>query len=89
MRIGDKLKIAREQKDLTQREVAEHAKMQQTCYSRIERNIQEPSLEQLKAICEILNLDANNLLGIKVRINQDQIFAQKIKQLYKETYGGQ
>ena len=89
MRIGEKLKIAREQKDLTQKQVAEHAKMQQTCYSRIERNIQEPSLEQLKAICEILNLDANILLGIKVQVNQDLVFAQKIKQIYKETYGGQ
>ena len=38
--------------------------MNQSNYSKIERDLQEPSIEQLKRICEILKLDSNYLLDI-------------------------
>ena len=65
MRIGEKIRAAREDMDLTQTEVAARIPMNQSNYSKIERNQQEPDLTQLKRICEILSLDANDLLGLK------------------------
>lgn len=64
MKIGDKIKNAREDLDLSQSEIARLIPMNQSNYSKIERDIQEPSIEQLKRICEILNLDPSYLLGL-------------------------
>ena len=50
--------------DLSQRDMAELIPMNQSNYSKIERDIQEPSLEQLRRICQILKLDPRFLLGI-------------------------
>ena len=86
MKIGSMLRRAREIEELSQAEVAKYAQMQQTCYSRIERDLQEPNLDQLKAICEILKFDANTLLGIDVQENKDLLFAQKVKLLYDQIY---
>lgn len=36
----------------------------ETSYSKIERDIQEPSIEQLRRICKILKLDPRYLLDI-------------------------
>ena len=38
--------------------------MNQSNYSKIERNVQEPNLEQLRRICQILNLDPRYLLNL-------------------------
>ena len=38
--------------------------MNQSNYSKIERDVQEPSLEQLRRICQILNLDPRYLLNL-------------------------
>ncbi|MBQ4115914.1 MAG: helix-turn-helix transcriptional regulator [Clostridia bacterium] len=50
--------------DLYQSEMAKLIPMNQSNYSKIERNIQEPNMEQLKRICEILNLDPRYLLDL-------------------------
>ena len=54
MEIGEKIRNAREDLDLSQREVAIQIPMNQSNYSKIERGLQQPSLDQLKRICEIL-----------------------------------
>ena len=64
MNIGEKIKSKREDMDLSQREVAKLIPMNQSNYSKIERNVQEPSLEQLRRICQILKLDPRYLLGL-------------------------
>ena len=64
MNIGDKIKNAREDMDLSQREIADMIPMNQSNYSKIERNLQEPSLDQLRRICQILNLDPRYLLNL-------------------------
>ena len=38
--------------------------MNQSNYSKIERDIQEPSLEQLRRICQILKIDPRYLLNL-------------------------
>ena len=64
MNIGEKIRNAREDMDLYQSEMAKLIPMNQSNYSKIERNIQEPNMEQLKRICEILNLDPRYLLDL-------------------------
>ena len=65
MNIGEKIRNAREDKDLMQCDMAKLIPMNQSNYSKIERGVQEPSLQQLKRICEILELDPRYLLGLE------------------------
>ena len=64
MNIGEKIRNAREDLDLSQRDMATLIPMNQSNYSKIERGIQEPNIEQLRKICQILNLDPRYLLNI-------------------------
>ena len=64
MNIGEKIRNKREDMDLSQREMATLIPMNQSNYSKIERDVQEPSLEQLRRICQILNLDPRYLLNL-------------------------
>ncbi len=64
MNIGEKIRNAREDMDLSQCDMAKLIPMNQSNYSKIERNAQEPSIEQLRRICQILKLDPRFLLGI-------------------------
>lgn len=65
MNIGEKIRNAREDKDLYQNDMARLIPMNQSNYSKIERGIQEPNLQQLKRICEILELDPRYLLELE------------------------
>lgn len=62
--IGEKIRNAREDLDLSQEEVARQIPMSQSGYSKIERNVQEPSIMQLRRICQILNISADFLLSL-------------------------
>lgn len=64
MNIGDKIRNAREDMDLSQRDMANLIPMNQSNYSKIERNVQEPNIDQLRRICQILNLDPRYLLNL-------------------------
>lgn len=64
MNIGEKIRNTREDMELSQNDMAKLIPMNQSNYSKIERGIQEPSIEQLRRICQILKLDPRYLLGI-------------------------
>ena len=64
MNYGEKIRNAREDMDLSQRDMAAIIPMNQSNYSKIERGVQEPSMEQLRRICQILKLDPRYLLDI-------------------------
>lgn len=64
MKIGTKIRNKREDMDLSQRDMAQQIPMNQSNYSKIERDLQEPSLEQLRRICQILQLDPRYLLNL-------------------------
>ena len=64
MNIGEKIRNAREDMELSQRDMANLIPMNQSNYSKIERDIQEPNLEQLRRICQILKLDPRYLLNL-------------------------
>ena len=64
MNIGEKIRNKREDMDLSQSDIANLIPMNQSNYSKIERGVQEPSLEQLRRICQILKLDPRYLLNL-------------------------
>ena len=64
MKFGEKIKNAREDMDLSQRDMANLIPMNQANYSKIERELQEPNLHQLRRICQILNLDPRYVLNL-------------------------
>ena len=70
MNLGDKVKNAREEIGLLQTDMARLIPMNQSNHSKIERGIQEPSIEQLRRICQILKLDPRYLLDIGGVLNE-------------------
>ncbi|MGN0679469.1 MAG: helix-turn-helix domain-containing protein [Oscillospiraceae bacterium] len=64
MTLGEKIRNAREDMELSQLDMAKLIPMNQSNYSKIERDVQEPSIVQLKRICQILRLDPRYLLGL-------------------------
>ncbi len=64
MNVGKKIRDAREDMDLSQRDMANLIPMNQSNYSKIERDIQEPNMDQLRRICQILNIDPRYLLNL-------------------------
>lgn len=87
MQIGEKIKNAREDMDLLQADMARLIPMNQSNYSKIERGVQEPSMEQLRRICQILNLDPRYLLELgeleSVSLSDMRLLAD-IKKFMKE-----
>lgn len=66
MQIGTVIRNTRIDKDITQKELADMIPMNQSNYSKIERNIQEPNLFQLKRIAEILQISVDEMLGLRI-----------------------
>lgn len=62
--IGKRLKKARELKEMTQQEVADETDIARTTLSKIENDIYEPSIEQLRKLIELYNVNANWLLDV-------------------------
>ncbi len=62
--FGEKIREAREDADLLQSDMARLIPMNQSNYSKIERELQEPSLFQFRRICQILHLDPRYLLNL-------------------------
>jgi len=89
MKIGDKIRSAREALEMSQDAVSSLIPMNQSSYSKIERDMQEPSLHQLKRICEILSLSPEYLLSLNRYENvteRDTRFIREIKKLYEKYY---
>ena len=87
MNIGEKIRSAREDMNLSQRDMAGLIPMNQSNYSKIERDVQEPSMEQLRRICQILNLDPRYLLNLGEYASiteQDMSLLKDIKAFIKQ-----
>lgn len=87
MTFGEKIRNAREDLDLLQSDMARLIPMNQSNYSKIERDIQEPNIEQLKRICEILKLDPRYLLDLgdlEFVSHSDIMMLKEIKEFIKK-----
>ena len=78
MSLGPKIRNAREDMDLSQYDMAKRIPMNQSNYSKIERDVQEPGVEQLRRICQILRLDPRYLLELE---EFEEISAEDIRLL--------
>ena len=65
MEFGKKIRDRRKDMDYSQKDMADMIPMNQSNYSKIERGVQEPSMEQLRRICQILRLDPRYLLDLE------------------------
>ena len=55
---------ARKKKGLTQAEVAKKAGMHANTYAKIERGINKPSPESIKALVKVLGIDSSKVLSL-------------------------
>lgn len=61
-RIGKKLKKIREEKNLSQEDVAKAAGIATGYYSRVERGKHSPSSSVLERICKVLKIKSSDIL---------------------------
>ena len=59
------IKDLREDRDLTQQQVADYLGTSQTMYARYERGANEMPIRHLLKLCEMYNVSADYILGIK------------------------
>lgn len=62
-KFGDRLREARNEKGLLQRQLAELLNVNQITVSTWERGTREPSIEMIKKIAKLLDCDVNYLVG--------------------------
>ncbi|HHT9136974.1 MAG TPA: helix-turn-helix domain-containing protein [Candidatus Wunengus sp. YC60] len=60
--MGKKFRTARENKGLSQEQVADKAGISITYYAGIERGEENPSLAVIKGICKVLNIRSTQIL---------------------------
>lgn len=63
MKYNERIRDLREDKDLTQKEVAEILNTSQTVYSRYEIGIRALPIEHLIKLCKFYNVSADYILG--------------------------
>ena len=62
--FNENLKIARERKGISQKDLAERIGVAKSTYSLYESGNREPNVQTIKKIADILNVSADELLGI-------------------------
>lgn len=62
--FNENLKLARERKGFSQKEVAESIGVAKSTYSLYESGNREPNVQTIKKIADVLNTTADSLLGI-------------------------
>ena len=61
--LGEKIKAARKEAGMTQRELAEKLNIGNTTISNWEKSVSRPSADQLSELCWALNVQPNYFLG--------------------------
>lgn len=77
--VGEKIRIAREKKRLTQTELAKKIHISASSLCRWEKGAYEPSIELIKEICLALDLTVEELLGFQEKSNSPHQKTVKIK----------
>ncbi len=63
MKTAERIRSLREDKDLSQTQVAEYLNTSQTVYSRYERNERSLPIEMLYELCNFYGVSADYILG--------------------------
>ena len=64
-KLSEKLKELRLEKGLSQKEVSTALGLTRNAFTNYENGYREPSLETLKTICQLFDVSADYLLGLK------------------------
>ncbi|MBQ8658837.1 MAG: helix-turn-helix transcriptional regulator [Clostridia bacterium] len=62
--IGKKIKELRKEAGYTQKQLAKMLNKSETGFASWEQGLSEPSVNDLRLLCKILNVSADDLLGI-------------------------
>lgn len=79
--IGNNIKHARLDMNLTQEQLAERVDISTSYIGRIERGERNLSLDILIKISNVLNIPIENLLGNSINIHNDIIFSSELSKL--------
>ena len=60
--IGKKLRVIREEKKLSQENIAESIGISNTYYAGIERGEENPTVTVIEAVCNVLKVKSSNIL---------------------------
>lgn len=63
--MGERLKLLRIEKGLTQKQVAEIIGLTVKGYNFYELNLREPPIDTLKKLCNLFNVSSDYLLGLE------------------------
>ena len=63
-RFNENLRLARERKGFSQKDIAENIGVAKSTYSLYESGNREPNVQTIKKIADFLNVSADELLGI-------------------------
>ena len=84
--LGDQLVSAREQKGMKQVDLAEARGVSKTCINYWEKDKREPSVKDIKRLCSILDINADDLLGIhSAPADQEQNEEQTLISYYRKA----
>ena len=72
MYYNEKIAYERDKQNITQKEMAFRLGIKQQQYSRYEKGINVMPVTYLPKICEILNVSADYILGIKEKSNKEK-----------------
>lgn len=84
MNLGGKLKLYRERKNLTQKEVAEYLELEPAAISKYESGMREPNIESLKRLSEIFEVSLDELLKDDEKIDISTLNILEILREQKE-----
>ncbi|RHS25236.1 XRE family transcriptional regulator [Clostridium sp. AF12-19] len=62
--FNENLRAARERKNMTQKDVADNIGVAKSTYSLYESGNREPNVQTIKKLADLLNVSADNLLGL-------------------------
>lgn len=57
--------LARKNREMTQKQVAEELGIAESCYAHWEQGRNEPNIDKIIELCSILDVSADYLLGLK------------------------
>ena len=85
--FSDNLNEARLAANLTQREVAEKIGVAKSTYSQYESGNREPMIATIKKLAKLLNVSADELLGLPVNADEMELRRPAIKTLVRSAKG--
>lgn len=65
IKFSERLKEIRNERKLTQKEVAKQLNISTTCYAGYEQGYREPDYQTLRKICKYFNVTSDYLLGLE------------------------